>query len=159
MDFPGERRISMRKSEINSLIREVFYRLQKEPDSLESIKVAVSCPDQPDCDGITRREVIGRLTLLMAGAAAYQIQGCGPCNDLPPAEGEDGGMDAEADGCNDTGCITEPAGSDSDTDMDSDTDSDTDTDTDTDSDSDADAGCAFDTHCDDEPGPTSSSFF
>ena len=156
----------MRKEEVFGCMREVLVRLREEnAEALEVAKIPVSCPDQPESDGLTRREIIGRLSLLLAGAAAFKLQGCGACNDVTGQNIGDGGGDG-GDAGDSGGDADGDSDSDTDADADADADGDTDTDTDTDTDSDTDADgdtdtCSMEPTCPSDPTCTtdSSSFF
>ena len=88
------------KNEIKGLLREVLVRLRREDGGvLEVTRAPIACPDEPHDDGLTRRELIGRLSLLLAGAAAFKLQGCGACNDFTSKPTTDAGSDAGDAGC------------------------------------------------------------
>ena len=87
------------KNEIKSLLREVLVRLRRDNGSpLEVTRAPMACPDKPEDDGLTRREIISRLSLLLAGAAAFRLQGCGACNDFTGTPTGDAGSDASDSG-------------------------------------------------------------
>ena len=111
------------KVELQNLIKEVLVRLRKEDgDSIEVTRTPAACPDEPGESGVSRREVIGRLSLLLAGAAAFKMQGCGACNDFPSssepdagADGGDAGDSCDLDSCSTDGeCTTDGGGCDTD---------------------------------------------
>ena len=103
------------RKEMQGLVREVLVRLRREDLSLDVIRAPMACPDEPRDHGITRRDLMGRLGLLLAGAAAFKLQGCGACNDFAANSGDgggDGGDAGDAGNCTladnkDAGCTTD----------------------------------------------------
>lgn len=95
------------RNDIQGIIRDVLARLDMDASrGVEITRTAVSCPDSPDTEGLSRRDMLGRLSLLLAGAAAFKLQGCGACNDFAGDE-DDAGADAGDAG--DAGCILDCA--------------------------------------------------
>jgi len=71
------------RSEAREIVREVLNRLlEKESltrsDQKRGYAYSFECPDTPDA-GFSRRDMITRLATILAGAAAFRMQGCGAC--------------------------------------------------------------------------------
>jgi len=69
--------------ELKSIVREVLNRIREDaPLSGQNrggaYPYSFECPDAP-ASGISRREILGRLAAILAGAAAFKLQGCGSC--------------------------------------------------------------------------------
>jgi len=111
------------RKEVKSLIQEVLVRMREsENGGMETTRSPIACPDEPADNQITRRDTIGRLSLLLAGAAAFKMQGCGACNDFPSSsepdaggDGGDAGGGCSLDSCSTDGeCTTDGGGCDTD---------------------------------------------
>ena len=99
-----------KKLELHVIIRDVLIRFQNERlGALEITRPPVNCPDEPEGDGLSRREMVGKLALILAGAAAFKLQGCGACNDFSVQQTDSGidAGDAGKDGCTLSDCTTD----------------------------------------------------